>query len=394
MNNFFKIIFLFTLGLIVVSCSKDDNNNVAPLRDYTEQYTKDIADIETYMQTHYMEVTNNPGATEDQNVTFTLIPEGGTQTSIWNQTTYPRLTRYVKVKQNDVDITYKIYYIQLRQGTGANSKSPSNVDRVLTSYRGEYIFSSTEQVNGIDVTTIKSDEFEESINPQNYFNLTSVIRGWSEIFPQFKTGTYSGNIDGTTSYSDFGAGIMFIPSGLAYFGSATGGIPSYSPLIFSFKLYEIQRIDHDGDGIFSYQEDLATSTVNSDGTVTVIEGVPDGYVYSLAKDIVNHDDTDSDGIPDFLDVDDDGDYFTTKSETSYVNPDDPQLTVRYYPYQGSAADDPLTPYVDERKGVPRKFTGPNNILGLPTSNNPDDFTDLTRIRRYLDVTAKPKFSDQ
>ena len=314
MNNFFKIIFLFTLGLIVVSCSKDNNNNVAPLRDYTEQYTKDIADIETYMQTHYMEVTNNPGATDDQNVTFTLIPEGGTQTSIWDQTTYPILTRYVSVNQNDVDITYKIYYIQLRQGTGANSKSPSNVDRVLTSYRGEYIFSSTEQVNGVDVTTIKSDEFEESINPQNYFNLTSVIRGWSEIFPQFKTGTYSGNLDGSTSYFDFGAGIMFIPSGIAYFGSATGGIPSYSPLIFSFKLYEIQRVDHDGDGIFSYQEDLATSTLNSDGTVTVIEGVPDGYVYNLAKDIVNHDDTDSDDIPDFLDVDDDGDFFTTKSE--------------------------------------------------------------------------------
>lgn len=314
MNNFFKIIFLFTFGLIAVSCNKDNDNNVAPLRDYTEQYTKDIAIIETYMQTHYMEVTNNPGATDDQNVTFTLIPEGGTQTSIWDQTTYPILTRYVSVNQNDVDITYKIYYIQLRQGTGANSKSPSNVDRVLTSYRGEYIFSSTEQVDGVDVTTIKSDEFEELINPQNYFNLTSVIRGWSEIFPQFKTGTYSGNLDGSTSYFDFGAGIMFIPSGIAYFGSATGGIPAYSPLIFSFKLYEIQRIDHDGDGIFSYQEDLATSTVYSDGTVTVTEGVPDGYVYSLAKDIVNHDDTDSDGIPDFLDVDDDGDFFTTKSE--------------------------------------------------------------------------------
>jgi hypothetical protein len=42
--------------------------------------------------------------------------------------------------------------------------------------------------------------------------------------------------------------------------------------------------------------------------------VPDGYVYSLAKDIINHDDTDSDDIPDFLDVDDDGDFFTTKSE--------------------------------------------------------------------------------
>lgn len=328
MNNFFKIIFLFTLGLTVVSCSKD-SNNVAPLRDYAEQYAKDIANIETYMHTHYMEVTNNPGATDDQNVTFTLIPEGGTQTSIWDQTTYPILTRYVSARQNDADIIYKIYYIQLRQGSGATSKSPCNVDRVLTSYRGEYIFSSTEQVNGVDVTTIKSDEFEESINPQSYFNLTGVIRGWSEIFPQFKTGSYIGNPDGTTSYNDFGAGIMFVPSGLAYFGSSTGGIPSYSPLIFSFKLYEIQRVDQDGDGIYSYQEDLATSTVNSDGTVTVVQGVPDGYVYSLATGISNPDNTNAPGtavligpnkyskeneIPDFLDVDDDGDFFTTKSE--------------------------------------------------------------------------------
>jgi hypothetical protein len=328
MNNFFKIIFLLSIGLAVISCSKNDNNT-QPLRDFTEQYTKDIANIETYMHTHYMEVVNNPGATDDQDVTFTLIPTGGTQTSIWDQTTYPIQTRYVTVKQNDVDVTYKIYYLKLRQGSGATSKSPCNVDRVLTSYRGEYIFSSTEQVNGVDVTTIKSFEFEKSINPQSYFNLTGVIRGWSEIFPQFKTGSYVGNSDGTTSFNDFGAGVMFIPSGLAYFASSTGGIPSYSPLIFSFKLYEIQRTDQDGDGIYSYQEDLATSTVNSDGTITVVQGVPDGYVYSLPTGITNPDNTNGPGtavligpnkyskeneIPDFLDLDDDGDFFTTKSE--------------------------------------------------------------------------------
>ena len=192
----------------------------------------------------------------------------------------------------------------------------------LTSYRGEYIFSSTETVSGVDVTTIKSNQFEESVNPQNYFNLTNVIRGWSEIFPQFKTGTYSGNPDGvyppnpdgTTSYYNFGAGVMFIPSGLAYYGNSTGGIPAYSPLIFSFKLYEIQRVDQDADGIYSYQEDLSTSTVSNDGTVTYTDGTPDGYVYSMATGVVNHDDTDGDEIPDFLDVDDDGDFFTTASE--------------------------------------------------------------------------------
>ncbi|MDN3677746.1 FKBP-type peptidylprolyl isomerase [Flavobacterium paronense] len=326
MNNFLKIIFLFTLVLTVFSCSKSDSSS-EPLRDYAEQYTKDLANIETYMHTHYIEVVNNPGATDDQDVTFTLIPEGGTQTSIWDQTQYPIKTRMVKVRQNDIDVVYKIYFLELRQGSGATSKSPCNVDRVLTSYRGEYIFSSTETISGVDVTTIKSEEFEESINPQTYFNLTGVIRGWSEIFPQFKTGTYSGNPDGTTSFNDFGAGVMFVPSGLAYFSNSTGGIPSYSPLIFSFKLYEIQRADQDADGIPSYQEDLATSIVNNDGTVSITTGVPDGYVYVLPEGVANPDNTDDgtpilqpDGsykneeVPDFLDVDDDGDFYTTASE--------------------------------------------------------------------------------
>lgn len=372
MNHFLKIIFHLAFVITVASCSKnDDDSPSVTLRDYSEQYAKDLENIETYMKTHYMTVINNPGVTDDQNVTFTLIPAGGTQISIWDQTTYPILTRYVSVNQNDIDITYKIYYIQLRQGTGANSKSPSNVDRVLTSYRGEYILSSTEQVNGVDVTTIKSNEFEESINPQSYFNLTGVIRGWSEIFPQFKTGTYSGNPDGSTSYFNFGAGVMFIPSGLAYFGNSTAAIPAYSPLIFSFKLYEILRIDHDADGIFSYQEDLNG----------------DGYVYSFATGIANPDNTNAPGtsvliepnkyskeneIPDFLDVDDDGDYFTTNSEIKYTTSSDPQLIARYYPFNGAAIDDPLTPYVDESKGVP-------NCSG--------DFIGTTRLRKYRDPSC-------
>ena len=329
MNNFFKIILLFTITITIVSCSKSDSSTV-PLRDYATQRDTDMTNIETYLDTHYITVVNNPGATDDQDVTFTLIPDGGTQTSIWDQTTYPLKTRYVKVKQNDIDVVYKIYYLELRQGSGPNSKSPSNVDRVLTSYRGEYIYTKTVTTTDtppVTTTTIESEQFEESINPQGFFNLTGVIRGWSEIFPQFKTGSYTGNPDGTVSYNDFGAGVMFIPSGLAYFGSSAGGIPNYSPLIFSFKLYEIQRLDHDGDGIYSYQEDLATSVVSSDGTVTVTPGVPDGYVFTLPEGVVNPDNTDdgtpilqSDGtykyeeVPDFLDVDDDGDHYTTASE--------------------------------------------------------------------------------
>lgn len=342
MNNFFKIIFLFTLGLTVVSCSKSDDST-EPLRDYAEQYTKDIANIELFMHTHYMEVVNNPGAPEDQDVTFTLIPEGGTQTSIWDQHEWKE--RWVKARQNEVDVLYKIYYIPLRGELNRSTasaedieKAPSNVDKVFTSYRGEYLYKGTEQVNG--VIPVISKEFEEVINPQSFFNLLSVIRGWGEIFPLFKAGTYSGNPDGTTSFFDFGAGVMFIPSGLAYYNGATAGIPSYSPLVFSFKLYEIQRVDNDGDGILSYHEDLGTAVVNSNGSVDYTDGIPDGYLYSLPEGVRNPDNTNhpanntdpahpvtgtrtliapnvyslEDEVPDFVDTDDDGDYFTTESE--------------------------------------------------------------------------------
>lgn len=349
MNNFFKFILLFSLGLTVVSCSKSDNDT-EPLRDYATQYAKDLQNIETYMNNHYMEVS------PDKDVTFGLLDATHT-VSIMAQTDYPILTRNVTIRQDDVDITYKIYYIKLSEGVG---QSPCNVDRVLTAYKGEYIYDS---VDDNDVHTIISEEFETLTNPQTYFNLTGVVRGWSEIFPQLKTGTYTGNPDGTISYDNFGAAVMFIPSGLAYYNGVSGGIPAYSPLIFNVKLYEIQRVDHDGDGIYSYLEDIG----GPGGA-----NVPDGYVLTLPEGVANPDDTDGDEIPDYLDNDDDGDFFTTKSETSFIHPLDPAQILRYYPYNGAATDDPATPYVDETKGIP-------DCSG--------DFTSPTRKRKYLDPTC-------
>ena len=309
MNTFFKAILLITLSISIVSCTKSDNTTVS-LRDYTEQYDKDIKLIEKFLQTHYIEVINHPGFTDDKDVAYIEIPEGGSQTSIWNS---PDLVTDFTVDQND--ITYKVYYLKLRQGSGPTSKSPCNVDKVLTAYRGEYLYTVKETVGDVEVDRLKHVQFEESINPQTYFNLTSVIKGWSEVFPKFKTGTYAANVDGTITFNDFGAGVMFLPSGLAYYANSTASIPAYSPLVFSFKLYEIQRNDQDGDGIDSYLED--------------ING--DGYVRIFGSGVVNPDDTDGDEIPDFLDIDDDADTFKTKIEI--LNP----LTGVAYPF----ADIPL-----------------------------------------------------
>lgn len=292
-----SVLFFFGL-LIVTSCSKSDNSSIAPLRDYEEQKATDMESIETFMKTHYITVINNPGSDDDMDVTYTLIPEGGSQVSIWDQTNYPKQTREVTVRQGDNDVTYTIYYLLLREGTGVESKSPCNVDNVLTGYRGEYIYTNTETVEEVTTSTIEGIQFEENKNPSSFLSLTGVIRGWSEIFPKLKTGSYTENLDGTLTYTDFGAAVMFIPSGLAYYRNAQGSIPSYSPLVFSVKLFEIQRVDQDGDGIYSFQEDINN----------------DGYVVSLPTGVTNPDDTDGDEIPDFLDADDDGDGYLTSYE--------------------------------------------------------------------------------
>lgn len=292
MNKFKYYFILLITTVSLFSCSKDNNTaEIVPPRDYAVQYATDLNDIEEYLKNYYIE-----DVSPDVDTKITKIPTGGTQPSIFsylNSPTFPKLlSREVKLH----DITYKLYYLVLREGIGA---SPSNADAVLAAYKGDYLSRKTEA----SVTTFSATQFEEVKHPQQMFSLLSTITGWGETFPEFKTGTYSANTDGTVSYSDFGAGVMFLPSGLGYYNSGSASIPAYAPLVFSFKLYEISRLDSDGDGILNYQED--------------ING--DGYMRVLATGVVNPDDTDGDGIPNFLDVDDDGDGITTKKEITDAN---------------------------------------------------------------------------
>lgn len=304
MNKIKFYFILSMLSLALFSCSKNKDEEVTPPREYSEQYPTDLKDIEEYLKTYYIEEV-----TADFDIKISKIPTGGTQKSIWDQTTYPLKFREVNLH----GLKYKLYYLVLNEGI---DESPSNVDAVFTAYKGDYL----QQVTKDGVTTLTVTEFERSSNPQQFFQLTSVIRGWSEVFPLFKKGTYTSNSDGTVSYKDFGAGVVFIPSGLGYYNSGSGSIPSYAPLVFNVKLYEVQRNDQDGDGIPSYLEDL-------DG---------DGYMYSFTnttsyptKPTTNPDDTDGDGVPDCFDVDDDGDNYTTKLERSYK---DANGVVKYYDF--------------------------------------------------------------
>lgn len=270
------ILPIFILSLVVLSCEDDDDVAVVPPRPFDEQYAADKDSIEHYLKTHYVSVINAPGFTTDMDVAIFEIPDGGTQTPIWDM---PNLEiRTVDVTTQDQ--IYDIYFLNLRQGVPTNPK-PCNFDSVFVSYRG---------------TLLNGSQFDYVQVPSVMFRLENLIRGWGEILPQFNTGSYSTAGDGTTLFEDFGAGIMFLPSGLGYYNVSQVGIPAYSPLVFSFKLYEIERLDQDNDGIPTYLEQIPNDL-----------GIRDGYL-TLA------DDTDGDGVPDFRDVDDDGDQILTRNE--------------------------------------------------------------------------------
>lgn len=296
MNKFKFYFFLFSSVLILFSCNKSDSATSVPIRDFDVQYADDMELIEDYLNTHYIPSDFDP----NQDVDIKKIDAG--QASLWSlfretedaSASYPQLLKKPVVID---DATYFIYYLKLRSNLEAGI-TPSRVDEVLAAYKGTYLRYNTEDVDGVDVTTLDATLFEFAPFPTAFTALDGVIRGWTEIFPFFKSGNKLDLVGEPTAYSDFGAGVVFIPSGFAYFNQARTSplsgvtIPSYSPLVFSFKLYEVREADQDGDGVLSNDEDL-----NGDGLFDT-----------------DNDDTDGDGVANLYDVDDDGDGFYTKNE--------------------------------------------------------------------------------
>jgi hypothetical protein len=313
--NKIKIYFILLITAVVTlsSCNKnDDDEKVTPPIPYADQYPKDIAAIEDYLKANYIsEIVNHPGFPDDQDVVIKVIDNPATQPSLWsylNSPTLPRLTSRNVETSKEIGaplggLTYKIYTLVIREGVGnvgVGGEYPCNLDVVFAAYKG---------------TLLDGTVFDSS-NNANLFDLnsTGIIRGWSEAFPQFKTGWVSSNQDGTIRYNDFGVGVMFLPSGLGYYNNTQVDIPAYSPLVYSVKLFALKRADQevnilngvkylDPDGVPSYLEDL-------DG---------DRYMYYFATGVYNPDDTDKDGIPDFVDFDDDGDGYATKGEVKDKN---------------------------------------------------------------------------
>lgn len=302
--NKFKVYFtLLFISFALFSCHKDDNGSVAPPRDYTVQYQTDIDSIEGYLKTHYIIKTTVDGQPD---ITIDSIPTGNPAglISVWDNKEYPLQLKIVKndarttvLTDGRVDdpVDYKLYYLQIKEGGGTH---PITIDSTYTTYKG-WTLDGKEFDNGSTWATF----------PALITTDKTVISGYRQFLPLLKDSDTdpTTNPDGTINYGNVGIGVVFIPSGLGYFNSATSTIGAYSPLVFRIRLHTIKERDHDKDHILSKYEDI-----NNDG------------------DFFN-DDSDGDKIPDFLDIDDDGDHFMTKNEIQYVDPVD-NIT-KYYSFE-------------------------------------------------------------
>ena len=240
-----------------MSCNNDENEIIPP-REESDQVIQDKNNIETFLSTHfynYEEFQNNDIIPEL--VFDTISGENSNKTPLINQV----LKQTANYTTNEGEtIEHPIYTLIANEGIG---NSPTKADSIYLSYEGILL----------DKTL-----FDRSFAPI-WFDLTTVVQGFREGMPNLRPGEFSVDSNNVTTFENYGYGAIFMPSRLAYYNNASGLIPEYSSLIFKIKMFLAKETDHDGDGIPSGEE------YDNDGN-----GLPD--------------DNDEDGRPDYLDNDD------------------------------------------------------------------------------------------
>lgn len=265
--KFKNIFFILAVSSVIFSCSKDDNNK-EPFDAAKQALDDDIVLID-YLKTHYLK-ENGGGLDTITNGESSLMNDVrlGVQNVLYN------------------DINYKLYYFVENEGV---TVSPSSVDSIYATYTGMLL----------DSTVFDSKlNFSWNIG-STPATLDNFIPGWQYGFTNFKGGNVVINADESFDFENYGKGILFIPSGLAYGnpGSRDGTISKNTPLIFEISLKDVHLTDHDLDGVLSKFEDLDNDN------------------------ILSNDDTDGDGISNYRDADDDGDGKLTKDEDTNGNGD-------------------------------------------------------------------------
>ena len=294
--KFSKLLPVLALGLSIIACNNDDDGggSTVELRDVDEVRIEDNDSIVEYLKTHHYNYYEfeNPTPDFDYKIRFDTITEGKKDTII------PLFDQVVTREYDYQEIPHTLYLLIVREGVG---EKPMLGHSVLHQYEGMLlngeVFDQSYQPLNRTTLSVDSDGF-------NVFTGGASVEGFNRILTgELGIGTgYVDNPDGTITWNpDYGIGAVFMPSGLGYFATLRGSIPSYSPLIFKVDVYGFDEVDQElralggqaaisPDGIPSHLEDI-------DG-----DGDP------------RNDDTDEDGIANYGDADDDGDGVLTSAE--------------------------------------------------------------------------------
>ena len=287
-----KLFFLVPVFLLFLQCKKEDTTEPYTIRDYSEQVIVDQDLLETYLKTHtynYEDFNNE----SDVNIKLdTISDNNSSRVSLFEQASI----KTIDVTNAEGQITsHNLYYIIAREGS---NESPSVADSVYVAYDGILT----------DGSTFDNRKFPI------WIDLANSLEGFREGVSELRTGKFTENSNGTIAYTSFGVGLFFIPSGIGYFENISSGIPEYSPLIFTVKLMTHTDTDHDNDGILSIFEDIDGDNKpfgdDSDGdnlwNMYDVDDDGDGVLTVNEIDKNNDsiiDDTNNDGIPDYLDPD-------------------------------------------------------------------------------------------
>ncbi|NNE31542.1 MAG: hypothetical protein HKN40_04145 [Winogradskyella sp.] len=309
-KSFLVGIFSLVVFIAIYSCETDDDvlQSDFEIRDRAEQQIADNDSILAFFETHYYNAsffeTGSNHKIEDIVISESPTDSQGNANKLLSDALADGDMTVRTIIYLDTE--YEYYFLNINQGGGA---SPKFTDRVRVRYEG---------------FTIEDENVFDQVSTPISLALTGVgfgsgaIPGWQRILPEFNTAAdFTIGNDGITNYNNYGFGLMFIPSGLAYFVSPPAGssITAYANLAFKFELLQTEEIDHDQDGVASYIEDLNNNLdvfdddTDEDGNPNYFDLDDDGDgVLTINEDInqdgdPTNDDTDADGIPNYLDED-------------------------------------------------------------------------------------------
>jgi hypothetical protein len=277
----FYAFLLFIFSSVIYTCEKEETQAEAiPPRDRAEQQLSDMDTLQNYLNTHYF----NSGALEALS-SYPQISDIEITELLEGETLPPDTTLLIDVVEEKQTVSegvdYSYYILTIEQGQG---ESPHFTDQVRVNYEG-FLTNNT--------------SFDASISPLD-FDLANVITGWNRVFPQFKTSVaYVTNSDGTVRFDNYGIGVMFLPSGLSYYNISQPGIPQYSCLIFKFELQQYKVMDHDNDYIPSHMEDLDhdmdiyNDDTDADFASNFLDTDDDGDGFSTFREVIALDLTDT-----------------------------------------------------------------------------------------------------